>query len=202
MWVLVSMEARRRRSPETEGTDSCEPPCGCWEPSIGLLEEQPILLRVAILPFPGFGFCFLCPWPRVTLIYHLSLLSAEIMDMYTMPGQCSQGWGCVTAHHLRSYHIDSLSLDFNLSIPTAFKKLPSWAVVVHAFNPSTWEAETGGFLSSRPVWSIERVPGQPGLHGETLSQKTKKRKKKIERRKKKKKLSKCPEEISPSIDTQ
>jgi hypothetical protein len=28
-------------------------------------------------------------------------------------------------------------------------------VVVHAFNPSTWEAEAGGFLSSRPVWSTE-----------------------------------------------
>jgi hypothetical protein len=24
-----------------------------------------------------------------------------------------------------------------------------WAVVAHAFDPSTWEAETGGFLSSR-----------------------------------------------------
>jgi hypothetical protein len=29
------------------------------------------------------------------------------------------------------------------------------AVVVHAFNPSTWEAEAGGFLSSRPAWSTE-----------------------------------------------
>jgi hypothetical protein len=29
----------------------------------------------------------------------------------------------------------------------------SWAVVVHAFNPSTWEAEVGRFLSSRPAWS-------------------------------------------------
>jgi hypothetical protein len=28
----------------------------------------------------------------------------------------------------------------------------SQAVVVHAFNPSTWEAEAGGFLSSRPAW--------------------------------------------------
>ena len=25
------------------------------------------------------------------------------------------------------------------------------AVVAHAFNPSTWEAEAGGFLSSRPA---------------------------------------------------
>jgi hypothetical protein len=31
----------------------------------------------------------------------------------------------------------------------------SWAVVVHIFNPSTWEAEAGGFLSSRPAWSTK-----------------------------------------------
>jgi hypothetical protein len=36
-------------------------------------------------------------------------------------------------------------------------------VVAHAFNPSTWEAEAGGFLSSRPAWSTKWVPGQPGL---------------------------------------
>ena len=27
--------------------------------------------------------------------------------------------------------------------------------MAHAFNPSTWEAEAGGFLSSRPAWSTE-----------------------------------------------
>jgi hypothetical protein len=26
-------------------------------------------------------------------------------------------------------------------------------VVVHAFNPNTWEAEADGFLNSRPAWS-------------------------------------------------
>jgi hypothetical protein len=31
----------------------------------------------------------------------------------------------------------------------------SWAVVAHTFNPSTWEAEAGGFLSWRPAWSTE-----------------------------------------------
>jgi hypothetical protein len=45
----------------------------------------------------------------------------------------------------------------------------SRAVVAHAFNLSTWEAETGRFLSSRPAWSTKWVPGQPGLHRETLS---------------------------------
>jgi hypothetical protein len=33
------------------------------------------------------------------------------------------------------------------------KKKYSQTVVAHAFNPSTWEAEAGGFLSSRPAWS-------------------------------------------------
>jgi hypothetical protein len=65
--------------------------------------------------------------------------------------------------------------------------------VAHAFNPSTWEAETGGFLSSRPAWSKERVPGQPGLNRETLSQrKKKKRKKKKEKRKEERKRRKGP----------
>jgi hypothetical protein len=50
-------------------------------------------------------------------------------------------------------------------------------MVAHIFNPSTREAEAGGFLSSRPAWSTNRVPGQPGLHRETLSRKTKKKKK-------------------------
>jgi hypothetical protein len=72
-------------------------------------------------------------------------------------------------------------------------------VVVHAFNPSTWEAEAGGFLSS----------GQPGLQSEfqdsqgnteepclkknknkkqknKKKQKTKKKKKEKEKRKKRK----------------
>jgi hypothetical protein len=37
------------------------------------------------------------------------------------------------------------------------KKEKSQAVVAHAFNPnpSTWEAEAGRFLSSRPAWSTE-----------------------------------------------
>jgi hypothetical protein len=36
-----------------------------------------------------------------------------------------------------------------------------------------WEAEAGGFLNLRPAWSTEQVLGQPGLHREILSRKTK-----------------------------
>jgi hypothetical protein len=54
----------------------------------------------------------------------------------------------------------------------------SWAVVAHAFNPSTWEAETGGFLSLRPLrpaWSTEWVPEQQVLHKEKQTKKKKKK---------------------------
>jgi hypothetical protein len=69
------------------------------------------------------------------------------------------------------------------SINTALKKQRhKLGVVAHAFNPSTREAEAGGFLSSRPAWSTKWVPGQLELHRETPSRKTKKKKKKKERK--------------------
>ena len=58
------------------------------------------------------------------------------------------------------------------------RKQSSREVVAHAFNASTWEAEAGGFLSSRPAWSTKWVPGQPGLYRETLSRKKNKNKQK------------------------
>jgi hypothetical protein len=51
-------------------------------------------------------------------------------------------------------------------------------VVAHVFNPSTQETEAGRFLSLRPAWSTEWVPGQPGLYRKTLSWKTNKQTKK------------------------
>ena len=35
------------------------------------------------------------------------------------------------------------------------KEIKEPGVVAHAFDPSTWEAEAGGFLSSRPAWSTK-----------------------------------------------
>jgi hypothetical protein len=66
----------------------------------------------------------------------------------------------------------------SLSASALWRRLKSSAalgVVAHAFNPSTREAEAGGSLSSRPAWSTKWVPGQPGLHRETLSREKKKR---------------------------
>ena len=41
-------------------------------------------------------------------------------------------------------------------------------MVAHTFNPITWKAEAGRFLSSRPAWSTKGGPGQPGIYRETL----------------------------------
>jgi hypothetical protein len=62
--------------------------------------------------------------------------------------------------------------------------ISNWTVVVHAFNPSIWEWEVGRFLSLRPAWSIKWVPGQPGLHRETLYQKNKNKIKKNQQQQK------------------
>jgi hypothetical protein len=37
----------------------------------------------------------------------------------------------------------------------AYKTNCCLAVVAHVFNPSTWKAEAGGSLSSRPAWSTK-----------------------------------------------
>jgi hypothetical protein len=76
---------------------------------------------------------------------------------------------------IRYLHVEECR--FKLSLCAKISSKPG--VVAHAFNPSTWEAEAGRFLSSRPAWSTKWVPGQPRLHRETLSQKTKKWRKKI-----------------------
>ena len=62
-------------------------------------------------------------------------------------------------------------------------------MVAHSFNHSTWEAEAGGSLRLRPAWSTKRVPGQRGLHRETLSQKKQKTNKQQQKTKQKRKVS-------------
>jgi hypothetical protein len=42
-------------------------------------------------------------------------------------------------------------------VATPQKSCWSRALVAHAFNLSTWEAEAGGFLSWRPAWSTYKV---------------------------------------------
>ena len=61
------------QSPGAGVTDSCKPPCGCWELNQGLPEEQPVLfttelslqhqdVRLFFLTKINFYFIILCGW--------------------------------------------------------------------------------------------------------------------------------------------
>ena len=75
------------------------------------------------------------------------------------------------------------------------KKEVSRAVVAHAFNPSAWHAEAGGFLRSRRACSTKWVPGQPGLNRETVSWKKQNKKRKKKKKKKEKKRKEKENEV-------
>jgi hypothetical protein len=97
-----------------------------------------------------------------------------------MPGQ-SYNEAIISKYNSKHHQLECQHLE--LSQPPKYKSgndniknILGPGVVAHAFNPSTWEAEAGGFLSSRPAWSTEGVPAQPELHRETLSQKKQKQK--------------------------
>jgi hypothetical protein len=44
----------------------------------------------------------------------------------------------------------------------------------HAFNPSTWEAKAGGFLSSMPAWSTSEFQDSQGYTERPCLEKPKK----------------------------
>jgi hypothetical protein len=52
-----------------------------------------------------------------------------------------------------------------------------WSMVAHTFNPSTWEAKAGGFLSSRTAWSTKATQRNPVLKGKKKSTHTQTKKK-------------------------
>lgn len=72
---------------------------------------------------------------------------------------------------------------------------------MHAFNPSTQEAETGGFLSLRSTWSTEQVSGQPGraTQRNPVSKERKEGREKEERKKEKSLLCVETEGIVPDL---
>jgi hypothetical protein len=62
-------------------------------------------------------------------------------------------------------------------------------VVAYTFNPSTWEAETGRFLSSRPAWSSSRTAKAIQRNPVLKNQKRKRKKKRKEKKSDPKQIS-------------
>jgi hypothetical protein len=63
--------------------------------------------------------------------------------------------GATTRKHSDTHRKKVVAAKFFLLVAASTLKKKRLGVVAHAFNPSTWEAEAGRFLSSRPAWSIE-----------------------------------------------
>ena len=75
----------------------------------------------------------------------------------------NRSWKLSSDHHMHAMtqeptHLYTCKINkckFLFYVINLKKDLFSRVVVAHAFNPSTWEAEEGGFLSSRPAWSTK-----------------------------------------------
>jgi hypothetical protein len=79
-----------------------------------------------------------------TVAPHAGAHMHKYTDAHTYTQMCTHAY--TTHTHFR-----------NKTTGYVFKILFSWpGVVVHAFNPSTWEAEAGGFLSSRIARATQR----------------------------------------------
>jgi hypothetical protein len=83
-----------------------------------------------------------CPGQAVslqkTLLHMYTLVVCPNLCMVASSSQC----------HSAMAHVASHNCIFLFVI-----KSKQLGVVVHAFNPSIWEAQAGRFLSSRPAWS-------------------------------------------------
>jgi hypothetical protein len=64
-----------------------------------------------------------------------------------------------------------------MTTATRVKESMQPGVVVHTFNPSTWEAEAGGFLSLSPGWSTESSRTARATQRNPVSKNQKKKKK-------------------------
>jgi hypothetical protein len=87
---------------------------------------------------------------------YLTLWGLSILPGYTLHSLCVPG---ACRGQKRMSGLLELDLQTGCEPPCGYWDLkpgPCRVVVAaHTFNPSTWEAEAGGFLSSRPAWSTE-----------------------------------------------
>jgi hypothetical protein len=116
-------------------------------------------------------------WQRCVCVYATMCMCASVyvhMCAYIYVCVCVCMYVCLWDHR---WYFNYYSLSIHHIMLKLALKAARQAVVAHAFNPSTWEAEAGRFLSSRSAWSTEWVLGHPGLYRETLSQKKKKKRK-------------------------
>ena len=106
----------------------------------------------------GVSLCTWCLYPRPSCLEVSILIAAFRWRCRTFSSSCT-----MTAWMLPCSCLGSNGLNFWTCKPApvkcCYKSCLGPGMVAHVFNPSTREAEAGGFLSSRPAWSTKWVPG-------------------------------------------
>jgi hypothetical protein len=96
---------------------------------------------------------------RVSLIYRL--FKAQLLNMRTHSYPCPDNWVFFKTQEKKvKFH---------------FQRYLRPGVVAHAFNPSTLEAEAGGFLSSRPACLQSEFQDSQGYTEKPCLEKSKKK---------------------------
>jgi hypothetical protein len=118
--------------------------------------------RASLAPTP-------CP-PTLSLVFNLYWgTSSMLVFCWVVPVRSeishSHGWPLLSSS---LYTVSTQWLQFkwiiNELLPEMCNLGAEAAEARRGFNPSTREAEAGGFLSSRPAWSTKWVQGQPELY--------------------------------------
>ena len=93
----------------------------------------------------GFETLLLAAWDSAFCLPLEQRVEVSAPPAPRLPAQC----------HASGHDDNGLNLRTSKSGPIKcfpVKEFPQQMVAAHTFNPSTWEAEAGGFLSSRPAW--------------------------------------------------
>jgi hypothetical protein len=95
------------------------------------------------------------PFVLAGLELYVDPAGLELRDLLVSASQVLGLKVCATTSSNKSMFANRIHRVAQYEVNLDLRKAMSPGVVAHTFNPSTREAEAGGFLSSRPAWSTK-----------------------------------------------
>lgn len=131
------------RSPQTGGKNGCQPPCGCRESNLGLLEEQPVLLTIISPALPSFlyfrpYFFFFLTWSCYNSLEWMTFnlictqVGLKLVILLTrLPEHCAYTYDMFVLYHIVLYSILEKPLkarSFSHHWVSATQRMIEWVV--------------------------------------------------------------------------
>ena len=111
---------------------------------------------------------------------HTNIMTPKWLHLHTYTHMRSYTYSCICTHTCIGVHTHTTLTHytgFYCQLATNYRNKRRGNLDLRTAsdtsNPSTQEAEMGWSLRLNLTWSTEQVPGQPGLHRETLFQRRK-----------------------------